>query len=171
MEGVVTDFADETEVVDYTGRTPGELADGGRIEVCPACGYVALAVRYHGAGRHHPARYIHRRPVYSAEHPRAQQQQARDASRQSDTDSCYVDPAPRADGRSHEEAATVLAWAAMLRHQLILLESAVALGWYDRIEGQTIWSRFAALRPLMATNLPEILAIVRAAGVEVDDGC
>ena len=161
---------DTTEMVDYTAYPVGDLADGGRIEVCPACGRVGLAVRYHGVGRGHPARYVHRRPAYSVDAPRVQQQQARDANRRSDAASCYVDPAPRADGLAHDAAAAVIAWAALMRHQLILLESAVATGWYDYIEGHTVGDRLTALRPLLAAGLPEIQAIIREAVGEGDDG-
>lgn len=156
-----------TDIVDYTTRPLGEVTDGGRIEICPACGFVGLAVRYNSMGGRHPARYVHRRPAYSADAPRVQQQQARDASRQSEADSCYVDPAPRADGLKHEEAAAIGAWAAQARHQLALLESAVAAGWYDRLEGHTVQERFAALRSLLAAELP---GIERTTGVEGDYG-
>lgn len=159
---------DDPDMVDYTTRPLGEVTDGGRIEVCPACGLVGLAVRYHGVGRGHPARYVHRRPAYSAEYPRVQQHQLWEASRQSDTtNSCYVDPAPRADGLPHDSAAAVITWAAIMRHLLIQAESAVNLGWFDHVEGHTVEDRLTALRPFMATSLSEIQAILREG---VDDG-
>lgn len=157
-------------VVDYTTCAPGLTADG-RIESCPACGETGLVVRYTEHGGHHPAHYIHRRPAYSAEHPRIQQQQARDASRQSDADSCYVDPAPRADSLRHNEAADIVAWVALVRRQLTLLESSVALGWYGSRPGENVWNQQQALVPLMAPNIPAIQEIVsRAAGAEAGDG-
>lgn len=162
---------DDLDVVDYTVRPLGEAADGGRIEVCPACGLVGLAVRYADNDRHHPTRYVHRRPAYSVEHPRVQQQQAWRKSRQDDADSCYLDPAPRADGLRHDQAAAVVAWVALVGHQLALLEAAVGLGWYDRIDGQGVADRLAALQPLLAGDLSAIETIVgRAAGVEGDYG-
>lgn len=159
----------ESETIDYTTSSPGEVLDGGRIEVCPACGHLGLAIRYPPIGRHYPARYIHRRPAGVAGDPRDRRPRTGGGNGQGDADSCFVDPAPRGDGLMHGEASATTAWIAVVRHHLVLLEAAMGLGWYDRPpRGYTAWDRMAELRPLLATNLPEMRAVLDRLAAQED---